>query len=527
VPGHVQVVIVGGGPVGVGLAVELGQRGVSCIVVERHLGVGRIPKGQNLTQRTLEHFYFWHCVEELRGRRLLPPGYPIGGLTAYRDFRSDYWHVTAGLERIRDYYFQRNERLPQFLTEEVLRERMAELPSVEARFGWMAKEISHDGAGVRVRIAGEEWPYEEDEITAEYLVGCDGARSLVRESVGIEREGPNYDQKMLLAVFRSTELHDALTRYPERTTYRVMKPEHRGIWQFFGRVEVGQTWFYHGPVPWETKTDDREEMKRLIYEAAGFEFPIEFSHVGFWELRIEAATTYRAGRTFIAGDAAHSHPPYGGFGLNTGLEDVANLGWKLAAALEGWGGDQLLESYSLERQPVFKETGEEVIAGWIATERDFLERYSPERNRAEFEAEWDKRTQGDTAAPTYEPNYEGSPVVFGHPGAKVGAEGRHSFEARAGHHLAPVVLSSGRNVFEELSTGFTLLDLAGGAHDAFSEDAKALGVPLSVVTDTYEGSRAELGARLVLIRPDQYVAWCGDESPSDPAAVLRRAAGQD
>jgi len=109
-PKPYQVVIVGGGPVGVALAVELGQRNVSCVVVERHLEVGRIPKGQNLTQRTLEHFYFWHCVDELRAARLLPPGYPIGGLTAYGNLASEYWYAPPGLEQIRSYYFQENER---------------------------------------------------------------------------------------------------------------------------------------------------------------------------------------------------------------------------------------------------------------------------------------------------------------------------------------------------------------------------------------------------------------------------------
>ncbi len=112
-PKPYQVVIVGGGPVGFALAVELGQRNVSCAVVERHHDVGRIPKGQNLTQRTLEHFYFWNCVEELRAARLLPPGYPIGGVTAYGNLASEYWYAPPGLEQVRSYYFQEDERLPQ------------------------------------------------------------------------------------------------------------------------------------------------------------------------------------------------------------------------------------------------------------------------------------------------------------------------------------------------------------------------------------------------------------------------------
>src|SRR5437879_9015976 len=119
------------------LAVDLGQRGVSCAVVERHLTPQRIPKGQSLTNRTLEHFYFWNCVEELRAARVIPQDYPIGGVTAYHDLMSEYWYSTRGLSgtQVRGrtqspYYFQLSERLPQYRTEEVLRNRLKELPSV-------------------------------------------------------------------------------------------------------------------------------------------------------------------------------------------------------------------------------------------------------------------------------------------------------------------------------------------------------------------------------------------------------------
>src|SRR5215510_7816046 len=117
------------------------------------------------------------------------------------------------------------------------------------------------------------------------------------------------------------------------------------------------------------------------------------------------------GRTRVhRGDAAHSHPPYGGFGLNNGLEDVANLGWKLAATLKGWGGDALLRSYSEERRPIFKETAEDFIAARIRADGDFLARFSPERDRAEFERAWKAReSDSGTRALSYEPNYQGSP----------------------------------------------------------------------------------------------------------------------
>jgi hypothetical protein len=350
----------------------------------------------------------------------------------------------------------------------------------------------------------------------------------VRDQIGIARGGADFDQLMVLAVFRSRELHEGLKRFPERSTYNVLHPDLRGYWQFFGRIDVGEGWFFHAPVPAGTTTDNYD-FKALIQKVAGFPFACTFDHVGFWDLRVAVAEKYRVGRVFIAGDAAHSHPPYGGFGLNNGLEDVANLGWKLAATLAGWGGDALLQSYSEERHPIFKETGEDFIAGRIAWDREFLARYNPERDRAEFERAWKDRHSGiGSRVMSYEPNYEGSSVVMGPPDGKCTAHGTHSFEARAGHHLAPQKLSSGRNVFEELGNGFALL--AFGAADAsvqpFQQAARALGVPLTVIRDTYEGGREAYKARLALVRPDQYVVWTGDAAPSEVQRLLGRVVGR-
>ncbi|MBO0694428.1 MAG: hypothetical protein J2P58_16095, partial [Acidimicrobiaceae bacterium] len=193
----------------------------------------------------------------------------------------------------------------------------------------------------------------------------------------------------------------------------------------------------------------------------------------------------------------------------------------------GWGGDALLDSYSQERQPVFWETGAAVIAGGIQRDNEFLQRYRPEHDLPEFEAAWAKRTTGDAAGPSYEPNYGGSPVVFGSEGASSGVAGSHTFAAQGGHHLAPAPLSSGRNVYEELGADFTLLSFDGdrAAVERFVSSANALGVPLTVVTDSREGDRAEFRAGLVLVRPDQFVAWAGDEEPPDLEALFRRVTG--
>jgi hypothetical protein len=334
---------------------------------------------------------------------------------------------------------------------------------------------------------------------------------------------------MVLIVFRSRELHDELgKRFPPKSTYRAMHPDLKGYWKFFGRIDVGEGWFFHAPVPSDT-TRENFDFLGLLHEATGFPFAVKFDHVGFWDLRVAVAERYQVGRAFIAGDAAHSHPPYGGFGLNNGLEDAVNLGWKLAARLQGWGGDTLLQSYSDERRPIFKEVAEDFIAQRIRNDGAFLDRYSPERNKAEFEAAW-KAQESDVGnrALVYEPSYGGSPVVVGPPGGVSTAHGEHVFKARVGHHLTPQPLSSGRNVFEELGRGFTLL--AFGVDEAgirpFEEAAAALNVPFKVVRDTYADGRMKYETRMILVRPDQFIVWIGDAGPADASAVMRKVTGQ-
>lgn len=520
-----QVVIVGGGPVGAALAVELGMRGVACALIERRRELPNIPKGQNLTQRTLEHFYFWGLADELRAARTMPPGYPIGEVTAYGNLMGEYWFASAGREVVRPFYFQDNERLPQYRTEEVLRRKMAALPDVDDYFGWTATDLGQNASGAWVDI---ERDGERLRLEADYLVGCDGGHSMVRDRAGIQRGGTDFDQVMMLAVFRSRELHDALERFPQRSTYRVMRPELKGYWQFFGRIDVGEGWFFHAPVPAAAIGDRNFDFLSIIHDSAGFKFACEMDHVGVWDLRVSVAEKYQNGRIFIAGDAAHTHPPYGGFGLNNGLEDAINLAWKLAARLQGWGGDALLESYSAERRPVFRDTGEDFIANRIKSDAVFFDTYNPATDRKAFEAAWEaRRTEGGARAQAYVPNYAGSPVVWGPEGAASGAHGEHMFKARAGHHLAPQPLSDGRNVFEELSRGFNLL--AFGVEDAdvaaFTDAAKSLGAPLNVIRDTFEGERRRYECRMTLVRSDQFVAWTGDAAPTEARAILAKAAG--
>lgn len=516
-----DVIINGGGPVGMGLAIELGQRGVHVAVVERYPEPQPIPKGQNLTQRTCEHFIAWGCEAQLRAAHPIPAGAGIGGMTAYGTLLSDYTYDWLNRAAVREHYYCANARLPQYATEAVLRARAAELASVDLFYGWQGEALSQDEFGVALEIAERQRPGRRT-LRGRYLAGCDGARSLVREAAGITQTRTDHDRRMALVVFRSPELHQLLQRYPGKAFYNVLHPDYDGYWLFFGRVEHGVSWFFHAPVP-EGTSAENYDFAALLHRAVGQPFALDLEHVGFWDLRIAIADSYRAGNVFIAGDAAHSHPPYGGYGINTGLEDARNLGWKLAADLQGWGGRQLLDSYDAERRPVFASTARDFIERFIEEDRTFLEAYSPETD-PEFARRWSERNLDAAEVEAFEPNYEGSPLVGG-PG-RPSARGSHVFHVRPGHHLPPARLCDGRTVQGALGPGFTLIAL-GAAPDTvagFRLASEARGVPMTFIEATDQSACTRYGASLVLVRPDEYVAWAGEAC--EPAAILDRALGR-
>lgn len=509
-PRETDVVIIGGGPVGLGLAIELGQRGIRCLVSERYTQPQLIPKGQNLTQRTMEHFHFWKAEPQLRAARTIPPEYGIGGMTSYGTLLSNYHYDWLQRELVKPYYFKDNERLPQYETEKVLRRRVAELPSVDTLYGWDCDLLTQNENSVNVTLTNRDTGATQV-VQAQYAVGCDGSRSNTRAQAGITQTLSDHDRRMVLLVFKSKELHGLLECFPGKSFYNVLHPDLKGYWKFLGRVDLGNTWFFHAPVPLGT-TLDNFDFKKYLQESVGAEFEIEFQHIGFWDLRFALADRYRANRIFIAGDAAHSHPPYGGYGVNSGFEDARNLGWKLAAVLQGWGHKKLLDSYEAERRPVFASTMHDFIAKSIETDRLFLETFNPAHDQAAFESAWKARSQGAVGeVHAFEPHYEGSPIICSEstsPEAS-SAKGSHQFKAIPGHHLAPANLKDGTNVYDFLGEGYSLISIgnAAASEQLWREMAEAASVPLALIhietgtqADRYDVSWA-------LVRPDQFVAW--------------------
>ena len=520
------VVVAGGGPIGLALAAELGRRGVRTLLVDagpEPLG-DRQPGDAKMIQVSVRTMEF--CRQLGIGEQVRDWGFPP-------DHGLDSVFVTTltghELGRVRTPTLadmpdspaspERDRPCPQTWFDPILRRFARDSGHVAFRYKTRLTSFGQDSGGVTVTVEDGDGLHT---LRAGYLVGCDGAGSTVRSLLGIEVRGERHlDRSMSVYV-----TVPGLDRFHDKgSAYRYVMVGPAGTWAVLTTID-GRDLYRLQLIGADLSGRGEDEIIRVLHRCVGAEVPCAIEGSSAWDRQMTVADRFSDGRVFLAGDAAHAHPPNGGLGMNTGIPDAWDLGWKLAAVLHGWGGPDLLDSYTLERHPVFAGTGEAITRG-IADDRAFLERYSPQRDRGEFGRAWGGRTSGEVPPASYEPHYEGSPIVWADPGSAGGVRGGHTFEARAGHHLAPAALSSGRNVFERLAGGFTLVTLGADEEPAraFQAAADELRIPLRVIADTADGQRAAYGRRLILVRPDQYVAWTADAPPADAAAVLRRAAG--
>ncbi|NQY60137.1 FAD-dependent monooxygenase [Cognatishimia sp.] len=519
-----EVIVAGGGPVGLGLAIELGQRGVSVLVVERFHSRLEIPKGQNMTQRTAEHFRAWNTVAEMRAAAPVQRAKATTGATAYGTLISDYSYEWLKRGSVDAYYAERAVRMPQYNTEFVLRDRVEALSNVRVIYDWSVEDLTQNANGVSVTLQERDGDAQQT-FTGQYLVGCDGAWSTVREKAGIEQAIDARDKRMILTVVKAPRLTELVdTHYPGMDFFNVLNPKLEGYWQFLGRVNMEDDWFFHMPVPHDT-TQENADIKGLLNAAIGEEFDLTVKYLGFWDLRFAQAKTYRAGRIFIAGDAGHAHPPYGGYGVNSGFEDVRNLGWKLAAKLQGWGSDALLDSYTEERHPVFASTRDDFIAKMIDLDAAFTAEFSPEKDKDAFDAAWAERSKPQSEVMQFVPNYAGSSIVVGE--GTPSARGAHSFAAEAGYHLAPATLDDGSNIFNHLGSNFALIirDTSNLDASALRNAADAQGISLKVIPVAASQEVNRWGAEAILVRPDHFLAYAGAADGDALADALLSATG--
>jgi len=402
----------------------------------------------------------------------------------------------------------------------VLREAVHDLASCQLCLGWSLHSLQQHTSSVQTTIVNEHG--EQRQVEARYVLGCDGARSAVRAAIGAHYVGTSDPRPNFGIVFRAPGLAERQPHGPA-IQYWVLNPACPGL---LGRMDLEDGWWLIvNGVPAEVGQADPHAF---IHGLVGAAIDAEVLGTDPWTARMLLADRYRNGRVFLVGDAAHLNPPWGGHGFNTGIGDAVNIGWKLAAVLDGWGGDGLLESYEAERRLVAERTIREATANMrtLAPELGNGELGTPGPIGAQA-----RRVAAQAIRATKDREFHSLGIVLGHQydaspvivydGTPPLPEGQdYEPTARPGARLPHLWLSNGASLYDRLGNGMSLLRLRDGADvTPLIEAAAARRVPLTLLELRDPSLEKRYGASLLLVRPDQHVVWRG-------GTVARATAGK-